>query len=215
MRSPLLLICTLSLAIFAGSTDVARADMILNSVGTIEWDPAALPGGPGPITISVSANSTPPNDNVLNAFSVGLRFVGEPGSTGSLRISSVAQPTTDRVFANYAAPLVVAFQDSVYSISGDNAQSENVTITASGRRLFEMFLAPQGANVSGSFLIVADGPKSNYFTTTEFDGLKYGNVGTGDFVLGRVNINVTSVPEPSTTLLLSLAGGWLVWRRKR
>ncbi|MCC6510640.1 MAG: PEP-CTERM sorting domain-containing protein [Pirellulaceae bacterium] len=215
MRPKLLLNCCLFLALSVCGPDLAQADMILNSVGTIEWDPAALPGGPGPITISVSANSTPPNDNVLNAFSVGLRFVAEPGATGALRISSVAQPTTDRVFANYSAPLVVALQDSVYSVSGDNAQLENVAITASGRRLFEMFLAPQGANVSGSFLIVADGPKSNYFTTTEFDGLKYGNVGSGDFVLGRVNINVTSVPEPATTLLLSLAGGWLVWRRKR
>ena len=195
------------------ATATVRADMILNTLGNIEWNPILQPGGPGPISISVSSNGNAPNDNVMNAFSVGLRLVAEPGSTGALTIASVAQPSANRVFANYAAPLSLVLQDSVFSVSGDNAVFANVSVPASGLRLFDMLLAPQDANVSGSFLIVADGLKSNYFTTTEFDGFKYGNIGNADFVLGRLNIS--TVPEPCTSLLLSLACAGIYWRRKR
>ncbi len=73
--------------------------------------------------------------------SAWLATSGPAGSTGSLVVSSVAQPSANRVFASYAAPLSLVLQDSVYSVSGDNAVFANVSVPASGIRLFDLILA--------------------------------------------------------------------------
>ncbi len=213
-----LLVCLVWLAFFA--TRIVDAGLILDSFQVLNWDRVTEPGTSGVVTFRVTSDQVLPNDNQLNAFSVGLRIVPQAGAKGSLAIHSVVVPAANPVFAAYAAP--PALKDGgggVQTISGDNAAFANVTIPASSLGLFQAKFFSPGNDALGRFDVYADRDTTNFFTTTEFDGLKFSNVqAVGDpqgVLLGF--IQVSAVPEPTSISLVtaSLLAWRLVRRRPR
>ncbi len=217
-RNLAIFLITLSTLLAAES---ARADLILLLNEDVLWN-RGLESEPGRFIFSVASNSNPPDANQMNAFSVGIRVVRGAGSQGSLLVGEVHTPTTNRVFPNYATPPILIQQEeaSFWTVSADNSIFSDVSIPATGLQLFELQLRSPTNDAVGEFLIYADRLTSNYFTTSEFEGLKFGNVPYDDqlppdsgVLLGR--IRVTVVPEPGSLLLL-LGGVWVgqLFRRR-
>lgn len=192
---------------------IACADLVLGLVGDKTWDRNSQPAGPDPVLFTVQSNNVSPSDNLMNAFSVGLRLVPSNGATGSIVLQAVSIPQNNPVFATYGGgDLVLSTIDSTFkTISADNSAFANVSIPAAGRSLFTAQFSSPGNNASGRFDIYADPTTSNYFTTTNFNGNPFGNAiaNQNGIYLGSINA-ITAVPEPSSILFASATAGLFV-----
>ncbi len=217
MKAILTLVC-LVLG-FSLATKPVSADLILDSLQAVVWDRATEPVSSSSVTFRVSSNQVSPTANQLNAFSVGLRFVPRDGAVGSLAIVSVVVPDTDRVFASYAGPLGLNdLGGGLQTVSGDNAAFLNVTVPASGLSLFNARFFSPGNDALGTFDVFADRLTTSYFTTTEFDGLKFSNVQTLGSPQGELlgSIQVVATPEPSSVILgIGSLAACVIARRRR
>jgi hypothetical protein len=202
---PLPYLIVILAAILIGSTDV-RADLILDSIPNAVWDRTFQPIGPSPVTFRVFSDLNVPTENQMNAFSLGIRIVPTAGASGSLAIQSVAASGSNSVFNPFAIPPVLAnLGGGLQTISGENAVFSNVTIPQTGRNLFTAQFFSPGNDALGLFEVYADRDTTSYFTTTEFDGLKYSNVPAAGpapgTLLGSFQVNASAVPEPSSAFL--------------
>ncbi len=218
MKTFLALLCLVLISSF--STSVVNADLILDSFQDANWDRVLEPGGSVPVTFRVSSDQVSPIANQLNAFSVGLRIVPRDGAVGSIAILGVNVPDTNPVFLSYAIP--PALNDlggGLQTISGDNAAFQNVSVPGSGLALFQARFFSPGNTALGTFDIFADRLTTSYFTTTEFDGLKFSNVQAAGNPQGVLlgSMHVTATPEPATVILAtgSLTACVLARRRRR
>lgn len=217
MKAFLSLLCLVLLSSL--TTKIVNADLILDSFQAMNWDRLSEPSNSPLTAFRITSDQVSPTANQLNAFSVGLRFVAQDGATGSVAVHSVVVPDSSPVFAAYAAPL--ALKDvgaGLQTISGDNAAFANVTVPTFGLGLFQARFFSPGNDALGVFNVYADRETTNYFTTTEFDGLKFANVsgfgGPPGVLLG--SITVTAVPEPgSISLVTASLLTWVVAKRRR
>jgi len=196
---------SMSIAFFFTSlVEIALGDLVLNTIGNVQWDRAASPSASPGITFSVSTDAQLINGNVLNSFGVALRAVPQSGTLGSLELNTAGMADTNSVFPAFAlGGLQISEASGVRIANGRNLTSSDVTINTLRNLFTSTFSSPMN-NATGTFEIYAVPEFSNYFPSTEFDGFKFANVPLGpDVLLGT--ITVTAVPEPSGLLLLSLA----------
>lgn len=196
------------------SPRLARGELVLGLIGDTVWDRVEQPAGSPLITFSIlpGGSATPPN--ALNAFNLGLRIVPMAGAVGRLEIGSVSPSLENSVFDAFNPPPFVSFPaPDVPTVNGSRQTFSNVEASAQ-RNLFDLQFVSPASDALGTFEIYAVPEFSNYFTTSEFDGYKYGNVPIGpDVTLG--SIRITAVPEPSSMVLLALTLASLLGRRHR
>lgn len=217
MQAPSSIAVLLLLCVYSIEAPIAHADLIVESFQDVIWDRTNKPSGPAPITFGLAADANA-STNQINAFSIGIRIVPKAGASGSFEIKSVSLPDTNPIFPIYT-PVLQKLNGGLQTISGDNAIFANVTIPVSGSNLFQAQLYSPGNDASGLFEIYADYETTNYFTTTEFDGLKFANIpGSGiapGVLLGAVEITITAVPEPSCITLAGISLVALMAARRR
>ena len=196
----------LVLVLMSGST--AFAGIVLDPIGQQEWERNSSPGGIQ-VTFGIMPNSLPPTDNLLNTFSVGIIIVTDAaqGAQGTLRIQAISAPTNP-IFTQYSdlrfsgGTTQVVTGDN-QTVSAGNNLPRNTQLTLPRNIFTALFTSPNN-NAIGRFQIFAVPSLTTYFTETNFDGEKFSNApdGAANVLLG--SINVTAVPEPSSTLLVGL-----------
>ncbi len=197
----------LSLVLLAALSNIALADLILDVISDNTWDRTSDPSGIS-ITFRVSSNTSAPNANLINGFSVGLSLIPDATAEGELRLLSVSVPQANPVFPTYAAPPNLQnLADSLQTISADNGVFANVSVPAGGLNLFTVRVASPANDARGQFRVFADPNTSNYFITSEFEGLKFGNAplgagGASGVLLGT--IDVSAIPEPTSAIFLGI-----------
>jgi hypothetical protein len=187
----------------------SRADLVLNLVGDSSWDRVQIPSGPSPFLFIVTSDLSAPAANQLNAFNVGVRIVPTAGAVGTISFQSVSVPPSNSIFTNFAAPPSIVPVLDFHAINGENAAFANVAIPNTGRSLFQAQIYSPNNNALGKFDFYADRETTNYFTTTDFDGLKFKNVQLGGDVNGAYlgSLTITAVPEPSSLVCAIILGG--------
>ncbi len=199
---------TITFVFAIASASYASADVVLNMIGTTQWDRSidTMNSPKVSFTISIDSNTNFPNE--LNAFNLGLRIVPTIGATGSLATGTVSMASVDSVFDAFQPALFINFPvPDVPTVNGSRQTFADVVISAD-RTLFDLDFTSPSNDALGTFQIFAVPEFANFFSTTEFDGFKFANVPEGnDVLLGSINVTASAVPEPSAGLMFALATG--------
>jgi hypothetical protein len=208
-----------SIILLAGE---ARAGFLLDT-GNPPGSPLTMAAGSVSGTMSLSVVSNNPAQDVMAAWNVHLEVIADAGATGTLTFQDPATgtPPNPPSYVFGANGLGIAATNSGSQLSAndffDPGVGPGATVPAPGANLLLMdFLASAGA--SGLFGVYAlqgaaltqwtDGGQTTQFFTNVPDG-------TGAVRIGEVLVT-RAVPEPSSLVMLGLAGatlaGWYGWR---
>lgn len=201
---------------FLSMLSAARGDLVIEGFGDIIWDRMVMPGESMEVDFGVAANGDVNVPNQLNAFNVGLRFVPTAGAVGGLTAGTVSPSDENSVFPAFNPPPFISFPAAdVPTVNGNNQAFENVSITQP-RSLFALTFTSPMNDALGQFQVFGVPEFTSYFTTTEFDGFRFGNVPDGaDVLLGTVTVTSTAVPEPTSLLGVALVTAGIAYRMRR
>jgi PEP-CTERM motif len=219
----------LSFALFALLAPCTRAGVVLSTsdpVGT----PLTMSAGTTSGTMLVNVVSDNPPNDIMAAWNLQLEIVPNSGATGSLMFQDPATGTPptppNYIFGSNGLGIAVTNAGSMLSANDFFNPSAGPGMSvpgAPGANLLQMdFLA--SSNASGSFGIFAvEGAASTQWTDSNFNTQLFTNVpdGTAMVQIGEVlisQVQVQSVPEPSSFALLGMAGavlaGWRCWSKR-
>jgi PEP-CTERM motif len=200
----------------------ARAGFLLDTSNP-PGSPLIMTAGSVSGTMSLSVVSNNPSQDVMAAWNVHLEVIADAGATGTLTFQdpAIGTPPNPPSYVFGANGLGIASTNSASQLSAndffDPGVGPGATVPAPGANLLLMdFLASPGA--AGLFGIYAvqgaaftqwtDGGQTTQFFTNVPDG-------TGTVRIGEVR----AVPEPSSLVMLGLAGatlaGWYGWRQRK
>ena len=183
-----------------------QAGIVLVGFGTVNWNRSAQPLASPSIDFGINIDGNNAVSNTLNSFNLGLFIVPQAGATGAIAFTAATAPSSSPVFTAFDNLNSTQPSLGVTAVTGINSGGVDFVLTGP-RNLFGIQLTTANSAV-GRFDIFAVPEFSNYFSTTQFDGLKYGNAPTGPNVL-LGTIFVTAVPEPGSILFLAIAIAWL------
>lgn len=249
-RLPLIASAVALLLLLPGS---ARADLLSVGAGswsdvgtgTETWNRGTSPSGSLSITIPV-LNGTSPGSQTATMFgwALGIEIVPQTGATGTLTISSLANPSNNALNGNPGSPSSFVGNPSgpnTYTvISNTNNNTVGSQVPSSGDNLVSFNVT--SSNASGTFKIIAFNDSSNgYSNWTYYNAANGSDPNNGNdfaftnisatgsfpsnspafstFTLGTINVlSPAAVPEPGSIVLAGIAAAGYAgygWRRKR
>jgi hypothetical protein len=202
------------LSLLAGSL---RAGVVL-STSNPPGTPLPMAAGTvsGPMLLDIVSDN-PPND-VMAAWSIQLAIVADAGATGTLMFQDPATGTPPNP-ANYVfggSGLGILATNGGTQLSANDFFDPSIGPGAPvpgtpGANLLQVdFLA--SSNASGLFGIYAvEGAAGTQWTDANLNTQLFTNVpdGTGLVRIGEVLVQLSAVPEPSSLVLLGIAGATL------
>ncbi len=195
---------------FSSFAQPMQAGIVLAGIGTVNWDRIAQPLASPSINFGANIDGNIAVSNTLNSYNLGLRIVPQVGATGTIAFTTATASTSSSIFTAFDNLNTTQPAPGVTAVTGINTGRADLVL-AGPRNLFAIQVTTAN-NAVGKFDIFAVPEFSNYFTSTNFDGLKYANAPVGpDLLLGTIVI--TAVPEPGAIVLFTLPMAWLTFAR--
>jgi hypothetical protein len=192
--------------------------------GTEIWNIDTRPSGSLSLTVPVSnATATGSQTATFFGWALSIEIVPQSGASGSLSISSLANPANNALTGSPGTPSDVvvnpAGPNTYNAISNSNTNATGSKVPTSGDNLVSFDLT--SSNASGNFKLIAFNDSSDgYSNWTYYNGGNPGDPNNGNtfaytnipasgsfpaspaqFVLGTIDV----VPEPGSLLLAALA----------